>query len=211
MAEGPGYKLFWEAMSGAMAIELFLEQADIAYERVAIDMSAGEHKSAAYLSLNPAGQIPALMLPNGQVIGESAAIILTLGELHPDTSLVPLPRTEHRPSFLRWLIYMSASPYMAFVQFNHPERFLDDERSHPPLIENARTRLLSQFSLLDAAISGRPYFLPEGLTALDLYLFMLVEFFSDRDALFAGRERLARLHAEMSALDSVKRVLPRHR
>lgn len=210
MADEPGYKLFWEALSGAMAVELFLEQAEIAYERIPVDMASGEHKSAAFLSLNPTGQVPALMLPSGKVIGESAAILLVLGELNPDCRLVPLPGSKDRPVFLRWLIYMAASPYMTFVQFNHPERFLEDKRAHSPLIENARARLFEQFTFLDDAISGAPYFLRSGLTALDFYLYMLIEFFGDRDAVFSGRDRLAGLHQAVSHLESTKRVRPRH-
>lgn len=210
MSEEPGYKLFWEALAGAMAVELVLEQAEIAYERVPVNMASGEHKSAAFLSLNPTGQVPALMLPSGQVVGESAAILLLLGERHPECGLVPLPGSEDRAFFLRWLVYMAASPYMTFVQFNHPERSIEDHRAHRPLIENARSRLLDQFSLLNDTVSGEPYFLRSGLSALDLYLYMLVEFYDERDALFAGRDRLAGLHRAVADLDSTKRARPRH-
>lgn len=205
-----GYTLYWEAMSGAMVVELFLEEASIDYVRANVDMAAGEHRSSEYLSVNPTGQVPALRLPNGQVMGESAAILLALGEQHPDAGLVPQPGTEDRPAFLHWLIYMAASPYMTFVQFNHPERFLDDEDAHGALVENARSRLLTQFSFVDAAIAGRPYFLHDRLSALDLYVFMLVEFFGDRNAVYAGRSRLARLHEAVSDLESAMAVRPRH-
>jgi glutathione S-transferase len=173
-------------------------------------MAEGEHKSAEYLALNPTGQVPALRLPDGRVMGESAAILLTLGEHHPGAGLVPQPGTRDRPAFLRWLVYMAASPYMTFVQFNHPERFMEDERAHGALVENARLRLLSQFSSLDAAITGTPYFLPDGHSALDLYLFMLLEFFGDRNLVFADRSRLARLHEAVSQLECAKAVRPRH-
>jgi glutathione S-transferase len=45
------------------------------YQIYPVNMAAGEHKSAEYLALNPTVQVPALLLPDGQVIGESAAII----------------------------------------------------------------------------------------------------------------------------------------
>lgn len=203
------YQLFWEAMSGAMAVELVLVELGADYRRVAIDMAAGEHKGAAFLARNPTGQIPALRLPEGRTIGESAAIILTLGERHPGP-LIPAPGAGDRPEFLRWLIYMAASPYMTFVQFNHPYRFLDDKAAHAALIENARNRLGAQFSALDEAISGAPFFLPRGLSALDLYLYMLVEFHDNHAALFAGRPRLQALHGAIAARDSAQRIRPGH-
>lgn len=205
-----GYELFWEAMSGAMAVEFVLEEMALAYRLRPVDMASGEHRSPEYLALNPTGQVPALALPNGIVIGESAAIILTIGDRHPNGGLVPGFAESERPMFLRWLIYMAASPYMSFVQFNHPERFLEDTSTHRALIENARQRLDGQFEVLDRAISGDPYFLPSGLTALDLYLFMLIVFHPERNDVLARRPRLRSLYDEVRRRDSAHRVLPAH-
>ena len=208
--DGETYTLFWEAMSGAMAVELVLEEMQAPYRLRPVDMAAGEHRSQAYLAINPTGQVPALGFPDGQVIGESAAIILALGDRHPATGMVPAQASDERPAFLRWLIYMAASPYMTFVQFNHPERFLDDPSTHEALTENARRRLEGQFSALDAAISGDPYFLRSGPTALDFYACMLVSCFPGRESLLAGRRRLGRLVDAVGERRSVRQVLPGH-
>lgn len=204
------YRLFWEAMSGAMALEFLMVEMGIDHDRVPVDMAAGEHRSDSYLALNPTGQVPALALPSGEVIGESAAIIITLGERHPETGLVPPPGSPSRPAFLRWLIYMAASPYMTFVQFNHPERFVEDAAVHPALVENARQKILAQFSLLDQAIAGSPWFLRDGISALDFYLFMLIEFLGDDELAHAGRPRLARLHRELAGRETVARLRRDH-
>lgn len=213
MADGGGaerYRLYWEAMSGAMAVELVLEEMGLAYERRAVDMAAGEHRTAEYLRLNPTGQVPALALPDGRVIGESAAIILTLGDRHPGTGLVPNAAAEARPVFLRWLIYMAASPYMTFVQFNHPERFVAAEAVHGALVENARARLRGQFDALEGAIEGDPFFQPGGPTALDFYAFMLLAFHPGRAEVLEGRPRLRAMAGALEERESVRRVMPGH-
>ncbi len=210
MAETANYTLFWEAMSGAMAVEFVLEEMDLPYQLRPVDMAAGEHRSDSYLKLNPTGQVPALAFPDGRVIGESAAIILALGDRHPGRGLVPAVDADERPAFLRWLIYMAASPYMTFVQFNHPERFLEDPSAHDGLIDNARQRLEMQFDALDAAISGKPFFLDSGPTALDFYAYMLVSFFPNRDGLLTERPRLAQLIEAVDGRSSVQRVMPGH-
>ncbi|WP_185968598.1 glutathione S-transferase family protein [Paracoccus sp. M683] len=204
------YRLFWEKMSGAMVVELLLDEMQVPYQRVAVDMAAGAHRSPDYLALNPTGQVPALAFPSGEIIGETAAIIIALGEHHPQPSLVPAPDHPDRARFLRWLIYMAASPYMTFIQFNHPERFLDDPRSHPALVDNARRRLLDQFTLMDQAIMGAPFLLASGVSALDLYAYMLIEFFGDDPVSLAVRPRLAGLYASVAKRASVARVRPRH-
>lgn len=210
LQEISGYTLYWEAMSGAIAVELVLEEMHVPYRLRPVDMASGEHRSHDYLKLNPTGQVPALAFPDGRVIGESAAIILALGDRHPGTGLVAATHANERPFFLRWLIYMAASPYMTFVQFNHPERFLDDPATHDALIENARLRLENQFSALDAAISGDPFFLPSGPTALDFYAYMLVSFFPERDCLLTERRKLRRMIEAVDGRESVQLVMPRH-
>lgn len=207
----PEYLLFWEAMSGAMVVEFLLEEMDLPYRLRPVDMAAGEHRTAGYLAVNPTGQVPALALPDGPIIGESAAILLTLGDRHPETGLVRGCDAADRPLMLRWLIYMAASPYMTFVQFNHPERYLEDPATHAALVDNARARLSDQFGALDAAISGAPYFLRSGLSVLDFYAYMLVMFFPERDALLSDRHRLRALVAALDGRDSVRRVMPGHR
>lgn len=194
-----------------MAVEFVREDVGLPYRLRPVDMGAGEHLSDAYRAINPSGQIPALALPDGRVIGESAAIILTLGERHPETGMVPMTGAAERPAFLRWLIYMAASPYMTFVQFNHPERFLDAPDTHAALVKTARSRLNHQFGLLDAAIAGAPFFLKTGLTARDFYVFMLVSFFPEQDALLSGRPKLDRLVQAVAERESVQRIMPRHR
>ena len=63
-------------------------------------MTAGEHLSLEYLAINPTGQVPALTLPDGRVIGESSAIVLALGEEHLDGKLAPLQGAADHPAFL---------------------------------------------------------------------------------------------------------------
>ena len=127
------YRLFWEVLSGAIAPQAMLEEMEIDYEKIPVDMTQGAHLSPDYLNLNPTGQVPALGLPDGSVIGETAAIILTLGERHPESPLVPRADSGDRPSFLFWLLYMATSEYMAFGRSCHPERHTTDQDALDPV------------------------------------------------------------------------------
>lgn len=209
--ESVEYSLFWEAMSGALVVEVLLEEMGLPYSLKPVDMAAGEHRSKAYLKINPTGQVPALSFPDGTIIGESAAIVLSLGDRHPETGYIPRPNGRERPVFLRWLIFMAASPYMTFVQLNHPERFIDDTAAHDALVDNARCRLLTQFDAIDSAISGSPFFLPIGVTELDFYAFMLVIFFPERERLLVDRPKLRDLFIAVSERESVQKVIKMHK
>lgn len=205
----PDYTLYWEVASGAIAPQMMLEEMGVAYSKAQVDMEAGEHRSPAYLAINPTGQVPALRLPGG-VIGESAAMVLVLGERHPESGLVPATGDADRPVFLRWLCFMAASVYMTFVRSNHPERFTTDE-AHVDSVRAAAIRDVDRyFGVLNDAIEGQPYFLPRGFSALDIYLCMLTVWYPDRTALFARNRKVGDLCRAVSRRPVAARVMEEH-
>lgn len=180
-----GYMLYWEARSGAIAPEMLLTEMGIDFVKVPVDMAHGEHRTPEYLAVNPTGQVPALRLPDGNIIGESAAIVLAIGEGHPESPFVPSLGDNDRPTFLYWLLYMATSMYMTFVRSNHPERFTTDVNSSDPIREAALRTIDHQFGVVDQAIKGTPFFLARGFSALDMYLAMLTVWHPELEALFS--------------------------
>jgi glutathione S-transferase len=204
------YKLYWEAQSGAIAPQVMLEELDIDYEKVPVDMAHDAHHSPDYLSLNPTGQVPALGLPDGSVIGETAAIILTLGERHRAYSLVPCGLNGERPSFLFWLMYMATSGYMAFGRSNHPERHTTDQGALNPVRQAAEAHIERLFDTLENAIKGSPFFQPSGYSALDIYLTMLTTWHRDKTALFERNPKIALLCSTVENRPSYNQVMRDH-
>lgn len=68
-------------------VRIYLAEKGIAVERVAVDLRAGEQLGVAYLAVNPRGTVPALVLDDGQVIDESAAICRYFEALQSEPSL----------------------------------------------------------------------------------------------------------------------------
>jgi len=204
------YMLFWETISGAMAPQAMMEEMGITYEKIAIDMAANEHQTEAYLTQNPTGQVPALKLGDGRIMGESAAIVLFLGEQHPEGKLVPLPGDQERPAFLFWLMYMATSGYMTFGRSCHPERHTTDQEALDSVRRAAEAQIGRFFETLESAIAGDPYFLPSGFSSLDIYLTMLTTWHADKVALFENNPKIAKLCAAVEARPAYQRVMEDH-
>jgi glutathione S-transferase len=204
------YKLYWEILSGAIAPQMMLEEIGAPYERVSVDMEAGDHKTEDYLSINPTGQVPALRMPDGTVIGESAAIILVLGERHPRSGLVPLVTEPDRAIFLYWLLFMATSMYMGFVRSNHPERFTLDHTTTESIRLAALEALDRNFGVLDRAIQGSPFFLARGFSALDAYLTMLLVWHPNLDQLFEQFPNVGALYHATNERPACARVMAEH-
>jgi glutathione S-transferase len=173
-------------------------------------MAANEHRTEAYLSQNPTGQIPALKLDDGRIMGESAAIVLFLGEQHPEGNLVPSPGDQERSEFLFWLMYMATSGYMTFVRSCHPERHTTDQEAIDPVRLAAEAQIDRIFDTLEGAVGGDPYFLPSGFSSLDIYLTMLTTWHADKAALFENNPKIAKLCAAVEKRPAYQRVMQDH-
>ena len=81
--------LYWGFNMGSAAAEAITAFAGLPLTMRQVNFGHGEHRSLEYLTLNPVGKIPAVGLPDGSILTESAAILLYLCELAPDRRLFP--------------------------------------------------------------------------------------------------------------------------
>ena len=204
------YTLFWEKGSGSIAVQALLEEMNVTYDRSYIDMEAGEHHKEKYLKQNPTGLVPALKLPNLHTIGESAAIMLHLGEQCSDGLLVPQSDDAERPDFLYWLLFMATTGYTTYGRLAHPERYTQDQSALEPVRLAAEEDVTRFFDVLEGGIKGEPYFLSFGFTALDIYLTMLAGWHPNKKALFQRNSKIARLCAAVEDRPAYKKVIADH-
>ena len=85
------YTLYHQDGARSTAALLTLEEGGLDYELRRVDISADEHRDPEFLALNPRGLIPALVTETGEMLGETAAIMLYLADRHRLTDLAPLP------------------------------------------------------------------------------------------------------------------------
>jgi glutathione S-transferase len=141
-----------------------------------LDTRAGEHKSPAYLALNPSGLMPALV--DGEaVVFETAAIVLHLCETHPEAGLAPPVGDPLRPAFLKWLVWLSASLQSLVPQQFFAERLVAPGNAAGAAEVRAQVQqmIAARFDVLEAEFArhGGPWVLGERFSALDAYAFML--------------------------------------
>ncbi|HSD88222.1 MAG TPA: glutathione S-transferase family protein [Kofleriaceae bacterium] len=142
-----------------------IEELGLDVERRPIDLRRGEHKTPAYLAMNPAGKVP-LLVDGELLLWESNAILLYLAEQRPDRGLLP-EGANARAEVYKWLFFLAyeiAKP--AFQYFFHQARIGPTVDAHDleaagkslqaamPVIEQQLTNrsfLLDAFSLADVA------------------------------------------------------------
>ena len=166
------YKLFWAPGTAAMAPQTMLEEIGAAYEPVKLDVAAKEHEQAAYRKLNPTGRIPTLV-DGDFVIFETAAICLYLCDKHPGADLAPPVGTTARGRFYQWLVFMTNTVQVGFIDWYHPDWVFPDPERQAAFKLQAQARLERAFAVLDGGLGGGKYLAGDRFGACDIYLAML--------------------------------------
>jgi GST-like protein len=188
-------QLFGEPGWGSTIVEAQLEWYGLEYdfERVGdlFKSSVGRERLAA---VNPLAQIPTLVLTDGTVMTESAAITLHLAELMRQDSLVPRAGDPLRAPFLRWLVYLVANVYPTYTYGDDPARFVEGQeaqRSFGEHVEDYRKKL---YAILDS-VAGTPWFLGARFSALDIYVRVMNRWRPQREWFALHTPRLAAIAA----------------
>ena len=146
-------KIFGATRAGSLPIEATLTLLEIPYE--VIEASTWESEAARKLveTVNPLRQVPALILPSGEVMTESAAILIYFADLHPQARLSPGLLDPKRAQYLRWMSYVSAAIYSLFWIKGDPMRIAASKEDVPRVIDRVHDRIADCWHRMDAQIS----------------------------------------------------------
>ena len=206
------YKLYWNTDTAAMAPQMVLEEAELEYETVPIDLKAGENFSSDYLAINPAGYIPALITEDGDTLTESAAICLYLCDRHGLTDLLPMPDDPARGRVYCRLFYLTNTVQEAYKRYYYPYRYSTDEADVPRIRDKAVEALIERWKLVDDHLAAAgPFHLGAAFSLADLYMVMLVTWFPpDRQALLDRYPAMSRAFDLAAERPAVRKVLEIH-
>jgi len=204
------YRLYWAKGTGAIVPQALFEEIGASYEKIVIDFDKEEHLGAEFLAINPMGEIPALVLPDGTFMTESAAILLQICERHPEAKLAPPVGSPESAVFQRWLLFMAANVYPDCMRFYYGDRFTSDPNGAEGVTSSARSAMDRHYGVLNEALSPGPYLLGETFSAVDIYLWMLAQWHPDIPQLYEANARIRR-HADLVlSRPAVARVWAEH-
>lgn len=153
--------------------------------------------------VNPLCQIPTLVLADGRVMTESGAIVLYLGAKYPAAGLVPSQSSASYGDFLRWLVFLVANVYPTFTYGDFPERWVSSSQARDELVAATEARRKEHWCQLETVVGQGSWFLDCGLTALDLYVWVMSHW-RPRRAWF--RQECPKLYGIAEALDADPRL-----
>lgn len=203
MADDASYTLLASKGCGSVIVEAALALTGLPHRVEETPYDEPGPARDRLLALNPLGQVPVLLLPDGEVMTESAAMVLHLADRAPDASLAPPPEDPARPAFLRWLVFLVGAIYPNFTYGDVPARYVSGEAARAEL--RAGTDGYSQrcWRIMEDAVTPVPWVLGRRFSALDLYVSVMTRWRPRRDW-FA--EHCPKLHAVALKIDEDPRL-----
>lgn len=205
------HTLYWSSRSGSLAPLCLLIETGTPHDTVEVDTRARAHKSPDYLrDVHPLGTVPALRLPDGMVLIESAAMVLYLADRAP--GLAPSREDPARPAHLQWVTYGAATLYSTCLRIYHTEDLVPDAAARDGARAMAVESLDRQWAVVERGLGGdAPYLFGDRAGAADIYLAMLASWHPAPERFEAACPGVARLRRAVWDLPSMRRALAVHR
>jgi GST-like protein len=204
------YTLHGDRRSGSAAVEMALAEigAPVALRVVPLERDA--QLAPDYLRMNPMGRVPALVLPDGTLVTESLAILLTLCDRHPEAGLLPPPGDPARAVALRWMALAAGEFYPHVTRNDYPERFSADPAHSPAIRARAVEMGRAVWRLIEEHAAPEPFVLGARFSVADCYLAVLSRWMDGEAWMPAHCPRVERLARSVAARPAVAPVWRRH-
>lgn len=205
-------RLFGSKGSGSAAVEAALTLCGVPFRRVDAATWKPASALAALGRANALQQIPTLVLPDGAVLTESAAILIHLGLEHPASGLLPADPTA-RAQAMRGLVFIAANCYAAIGVIDYPERWTMSRAAaeRERLRKGARARLHRCWEVFADGFEPAGAFLGgDAPGALDLLASVVSRWSGARAHLRAHRPAFAQLLERIDTHPPLARVFRRH-
>ena len=172
-------KLYTSMGPNPRFVQMFIAEKGLNIEEQAVDLMSGENRQDAYLTKNPAGQIPALELDNGTIISETIAICEYLEETSPGTPLVGTTAEERAETrmWTRRIDLKICEPLgTGFRSAEGAPIFQDRMRLVPEGADTLKAIAQDGVKWLDQQLEGKEFIAGDRLTMADLKLFCFLDF-----------------------------------
>jgi len=154
---------YYNPQSRARIVHWMLEEVGAPYRIELVRFDKREHKSDAFLAVNPMGKLPAIV-HRGVVVTETAAICTYLADAFPKAGLAPAIDDPARGTYLRWLFFAAGCVEPAVM---------DKSFSRPPVERPGAIgygTYEDTMATLERALAPGPFILGERFSAADVYV-----------------------------------------
>jgi glutathione S-transferase len=160
--------LYYAPGACSLAAHIVLEESGLPYEGHALDLAAGEQRSARYLAINDRGRVPALV-EDGWVLTECAAIMRHAARQVPEKGLWPGDLREQAVAD-EWLGWLACNHHVTYAHVRRVERYTDDEEAFAGIRAKAADTYGDLCTMTEVRLSHGGWAVGDRFTVADAYL-----------------------------------------
>jgi GSH-dependent disulfide-bond oxidoreductase len=156
-------KFYYSGAPNPTKIALFLEEAGLPYEPIAVDTRKGDQHKPEYLAVNPNAKVPAIV-DGDTTVFDSSAILLYLGE--KTGKFMPAKTDKARGELLSWMMFVASGvgPYSG--QSVHFRVYAPEKNEYA--INRYAFEAQRHFGIIDARLGKQKYMLGDTYTIVDM-------------------------------------------
>jgi GSH-dependent disulfide-bond oxidoreductase len=185
-------------------VHIMLEELELPYEVVPVNIGAGEQFKPEFLAITPNHRIPAMVDPDGLsgrvTLFESGAILIYLAE---KTGRLMPTEPNARYACLQWLMFQMGGIGPMFGQYNHFANYA------PEKLEYAITRYTNEVArlhrVLETRLSQSKYLADDSYSIADIATFPWIRNPENRGINLADYPAVKRWHDAITARPAVER------
>lgn len=164
---------FYFPRACSLAPHIILEELGIRYNRHLVDLRTSQNLEEKYLTLNPKGAVPALMI-DGKILTETQAILTFLGDLLPENNLLPPTSDAARYICHEWMNFMSSSVHVYIRSIFRPAAYGGDNKTANAAINAQGVKNLAKaISVVEERLGDNTWALGNQFSVADAYLFIM--------------------------------------
>jgi glutathione S-transferase len=158
-------KLYEFAPTRSIRVRWMLQELDVNFEAVTINLAAGEHRRPEFLKINPASKVPVLV-DGDLVLTESVAIVLYLAEKYPHKGLLPTDIMQ-RSQVYRWLLFAATELEQQIWRIARHTKLYPESLRLPAEVSLARKEFADMVTVMEAHMQERLFIVGNTVTIAD--------------------------------------------
>jgi glutathione S-transferase len=162
------YTLYYAPSACSISPHIALRESGLPYQLEKVDLRAKKLANGGdWLAINPKGYVPALRLPNGEILTEGAVMVQYIADQAPASGLAPPNGTFERVRLQEWMNFIATELHKGISPFFNSLSGEDYRKS-------VEERLNNRWGTLAAGVHGKPFVMGDRFTVVDGYAFYVL-------------------------------------
>jgi glutathione S-transferase len=196
-------KLYEFPPTRSIRVRWTLQEMQLDFDSILVNLPAREHHASEFLKINPAGKVPVLV--DGElVLIESVAIVLYLADKFPDKGFTPTS-LEDRGLMAQWLLFAATELEQPLWRIARHTRLYPEARRLAAEIPLARDDFRDMAKVMNAHLEDRRFVVGDTVCVADFVLAYTLDWANELDLL----ETFPRLREYLEAMYARPHAAPR--